>query len=577
MTELKYDENFPDLSKIITKNNILLDIIKKSPSRFWINKEWYYPIQELDDMFKYFNLTKENFSIDEKVKEKYEIFKKRVELLKKFKAGDISDIDLSNPPHFIKQLKDRQKPIVAQILLMKRYLMALEVGMGKTVISLFTILKLRQLSKIKALIVCESNQIHKPWIETIFTFSDLTKDSIMILDGTSEQRQDKLKKYNDNPDKYWLWIISYDIARIEKDNIPKNWDIIVYDEITKVKNISAKVSKSLLEINAPYKIGLSGTPITNTYFDLYGIMKIINPYVFSTKNNFQENYLKLDMFMRPIGLQNGVEEELKRKMFPWMLEQSKEEIGIAKPIHIKTIPVSLTVLQAKALEEIKSLLSSGEKSAFECQVKLRQICNTVKLFDEYADRPIEETTNKVSVLKQLLFECVKQKNKKAVVFSFFKGVVDLLEQILSKEYKVRVVTGESKKTCKHAEIINCYKCELFFKCVSVKKYIYEFVEGDVEVLLGTDSLSRAHNLYTCDTIINFDLPWNASDMVQRFGRIDRGEKNPAPEFFVYNLATLGTIEERIIKKIERKAKESRKVFPKFSVSLSKLSSTITIK
>jgi superfamily II DNA/RNA helicase len=112
-------------------------------------------------------------------------------------------------------------------------------------------------------------------------------------------------------------------------------------------------------------------------------------------------------------------------------------------------------------------------------------------------------------------------------------------------------------------------------CNTVKKYISDFVDGNINVLFGTDSLSRAHNLPTCDSLINFDLPWDSATMEQRIGRIDRAN-NPAPELFVYNIVTLGTIEERIIRIIETKEKESDKVFPKYNVNLSQLSNTIRV-
>ncbi|MCX8009018.1 MAG: helicase-related protein, partial [Patescibacteria group bacterium] len=59
-------------------------------------------------------------------------------------------------------------------------------------------------------------------------------------------------------------------------------------------------------------------------------------------------------------------------------------------------------------------------------------------------------------------------------------------------------------------LADCKRSEMGESVEMVKREIFEFVEGDVPILLGTDSLSRAHNLYTCDTIINFDLPWSSA-------------------------------------------------------------------
>ena len=533
----------------------------------------------------------------------YNNFLKRVALLKQIKDGDMSGVTLTNPQHFTEKLFDYQEPIVAQMLLMKRYLLALEVGLGKTVVSLFTILKLKEVQpNLRALIVCESNQIHKPWIDTIYNFTDIGMP--YIIDGPREERLQKIKEGKADRGTNWLWISGYDSIRIDQTEVPMmdprtgtpmytnngkplmgpgpnifplDWDIIIFDEITKLKNISAQTSQASNELEAEFKFGLSATPILNTYYDLYGIMKVINPYVFTNKFNFTESYLKLDFFKRPIGLKDGAEVDVNRKLFPWLIQKVKSDVSDVKTTHIKTIPVPLTFLQQQELNSIMNDIESGDKNAFESGTALRQICNTIKVMDPYKDSPIDDTTNKIKKLHELLEEIVLKQHKKVVIFSYFKTVVDVIQAELDKKYRVRIVTGESRKTCKHPEIQDCFDCPLHqAKCNSVKKHVFDFVEGDVQILLGTDSLSRAHNLYTSNTIINYDLPWNSADLKQRMGRIER-PSNEAPEYFVYNLVTLGTIEEKIIKKIERKEKEQGKVLPKYNVSLSKLSKTISVK
>lgn len=576
-----------------------------SVSRVIIKREYYYPIQELRDLFRLFDLAREPYNLDPYVLAAYDKFQARVKILTPLKSDDISGISpelLVAPPHFTKELFDYQKPIVAQMLLMKRYLLALEVGLGKTILSLFTILKLKEIyPDLRALVVCESGHIHKPWLDSIYGFTDLKMTT--IIDGPREERLAKIANASADRKKNWLWISGYDSIRIDQAPVqmldaagmpmyntrkqpimvpgpnifPLDWDIIIFDEITKLKNVSSQAAQAAMELTAEFKFGLSATPILNTYFDLYGVMKIINPYVFSTKANFTEAYLKLDFFQRPVGLKDGVEAEVNTKLFPWLIQKVKADISEVKPTHIKTIPVPLTFLQQQELNSITNDIDNGDRSAFESGTALRQLCNTLKVMDPYKDSPIDDTTNKISKLKELLKDLVDNQCKKVVVFSYFKGVVEIIQEQLESLYRVRVITGESRKTCKRPDIQDCCNCPLHrAKCNSVKKNVFDFVEGDVQILLGTDSLSRAHNLYTADTIINYDLPWNSADLKQRIGRIDRAS-NQSPEFFVYNIVTLGTIEEKIIKKIERKEKEQGKVLPKYNVSLSKLSKTITVK
>jgi SNF2 family DNA or RNA helicase len=43
----------------------------------------------------------------------------------------------------------------------------------------------------------------------------------------------------------------------------------------------------------------------------------------------------------------------------------------------------------------------------------------------------------------------------------------------------------------------------------------------VPVLLCTESGGEGRNIQFCNTLINFDVPWNPMDIEQRIGRVDR--------------------------------------------------------
>ena len=56
----------------------------------------------------------------------------------------------------------------------------------------------------------------------------------------------------------------------------------------------------------------------------------------------------------------------------------------------------------------------------------------------------------------------------------------------------------------------------------------------VDVLISTDVLSEGQNLQDCGILVNYDLHWNPTRMVQRAGRIDRiGSKHPL--LWVHNM------------------------------------------
>ena len=57
--------------------------------------------------------------------------------------------------------------------------------------------------------------------------------------------------------------------------------------------------------------------------------------------------------------------------------------------------------------------------------------------------------------------------------------------------------------------------------VSKEEVKKAFREGEVQILLGTESMAEGLNLQTCGVEINYDVPWNPMRLEQRIGRIDR--------------------------------------------------------
>jgi len=62
--------------------------------------------------------------------------------------------------------------------------------------------------------------------------------------------------------------------------------------------------------------------------------------------------------------------------------------------------------------------------------------------------------------------------------------------------------------------------ERFAPVASKKAELVDSPDG-VDVLISTDVLSEGQNLQDADCVVNYDLHWNPTRMVQRVGRIDR--------------------------------------------------------
>jgi superfamily II DNA/RNA helicase len=78
----------------------------------------------------------------------------------------------------------------------------------------------------------------------------------------------------------------------------------------------------------------------------------------------------------------------------------------------------------------------------------------------------------------------------------------------------------------------------------------ERFRDEAPLLLCTESGGEGRNLQFCNTLINFDLPWNPMSIEQRIGRLHRiGQTR---EVFVFNLVARHTLEEYVLRVLDEK-------------------------
>ena len=135
-----------------------------------------------------------------------------------------------------------------------------------------------------------------------------------------------------------------------------------------------------------------------------------------------------------------------------------------------------------------------------------------------------EQDAKLDHLKGLLKEL---KGQKVLVFSYYKDTVRYLAKELAGKGKravafrgecgnVRINRMDSDRGAKdRVRIVRR------FAPVASGKPELAGTDREIDVLISTDVLSEGQNLQDCAQLINYDLHWNPTRMVQRAGRIDR--------------------------------------------------------
>lgn len=158
--------------------------------------------------------------------------------------------------------------------------------------------------------------------------------------------------------------------------------------------------------------------------------------------------------------------------------------------------------------------------------------------DEFNDQFIVRLNHDLTILKQIqklwksinidpkLDEFVKMlkkdknlNNKKVVVFTESKETSDFIYNRLNKELNGRVLRYSSEGADYHNERLSSEAARLIIKENFDPKSTKQL--NDIDVLITTDVLAEGINLHRSNILINYDLPWNPTKVLQRVGRVNR--------------------------------------------------------
>lgn len=191
--------------------------------------------------------------------------------------------------------------------------------------------------------------------------------------------------------------------------------------------------------------------------------------------------------------------------------------------------------------------------------------------NEFIQHEIDEVTaiiNKAeSIKRNAKMTALKQAVEKAFVFQNEAGIkqriVVFTESIRTQQYMFEELShaGYEGQILKFngstndpvtKQIYKAWKARNYGKYVGsrnveLKNAIVEAFRDEYKILLVTDSGSEGLNLQFCNTIINYDLPWNPQKIEQRIGRCHRyGQKN---DVVVINLLNTQNVADKRVYEI----------------------------
>ena len=469
-------------------------------------------------------------------------------------------------------LKPYQVEAVDKMVAQKKILVAYEMGLGKTPM---TIAAIENLKPTLTLVLCLSSLKYQ-WKKEIEKFSD---SSVTVIDGTPKQRAEQYKA-----------AIKTDYIVMNYEQVVNDWDTIrslpfdaiVCDEATAIKGFKAKRAKRVKDLakTIQVKFALTGTPIENGRpEEIFSIMQFVDSTVlgrfdlfdrtFIVRNYFGgvDRYRNLPILHKTLSTHSVRKSQKDEDVAPYLPDAVYRE-----PLLVKLDRASQAVydhiakdLHGLLVEARESFGANFNLAAHYGQTydandpanqmrgeimsrvsALRMLCSTPAIL-KASSKAFEDHTGKgsayINSLGDLVDSVVKtvkrdalvsylkdhldiDQSYKAVVFaSYLLSVEDIVTTLNSAGYPAVAYTGEMNAKQKEEAKVRFQN------------------DSAVRVLVSSDAGGYGVDLPQANLLVNYDQPWSAGLAVQRNGRIIR-TSSEWQTITIQDILVLGSIEQR---------------------------------
>ncbi len=422
-----------------------------------------------------------------------------------------------------------------------RVLLADEVGLGKTIEAGMALKEYMLRGLVERVLILTPAPLVGQWQEELATKFDLecatTYDNLLRQDAPAFWAQTRV-------------IASLAMARRPEHQAllaAQRYDLIIVDEAHHLKNRATASWKLVNSLKHKFLLLLSATPVQNSLVELYNLLTLLKPGIFKTEKDFRASYMKRNQPRVPAN-----REKMRDLMRDVMIRNTRSLVDVhLPPRHAITQKLTPQPAEAECYKELTRLVQAYHADAPATQrLALRHLLSAAGSTSRTASAALERflksrrgsaewqklvaryLTPELTAKEQALMELLaRNPDEKKLVFVQHRDTLHHLAQ-LAREARIPFALFEGALSGPEKDRM-------------VRRF-----QDDVPLLLSTESGGEGRNLQFCNTLINFDLPWNPMALEQRIGRIHRiGQER---EVFIFNLVTKGTIEEQILLLLDEK-------------------------
>lgn len=487
-----------------------------------------------------------------------------------------------------------------------RYILADEVGLGKTIEAGMIIKELKSRGLInRILVVCPTGLVTQWASEMQEKFHE--KFHVILPSD-----YDTIRHLTDNDDVYGQYdqVISpmdsikplekhagWTAKRVEKYNqeriysiINSGWDLVIIDEAHRVAGSSGEVARyklgHLLAQASPYLLLLSATPHNGKTEPFLRLVRLLDEDAFpNTKSIVKEqvapflirtekreaidnngNLLFKNRVTHLVNLNWDERNNLQRELYELvssyvsntynkaLKNRKKNMCLIFLLIIMQRMVTSSTAAIRQSLERRLNVLLNQqthlgnltEKDLDELNIE-EGVEDALEAISLDMELEIEELQTILSVAKQAQFQ-----NQDAKI----EPLMDSIDSIIGEDTTQKIIIFTEfvdTQEYLHDLLVNRgYTVTVLNGSMSIEERnaaMQEF-KTKTNIFISTDAGGEGLNLQFANIIINYDLPWNPMKIEQRCGRVDRiGQQR---DVHIYNFIVKDTVENRVREVLEEK-------------------------
>jgi SNF2 family DNA or RNA helicase len=311
-------------------------------------------------------------------------------------------------------------------------ILADDMGLGKTLQTLSFLECLREQNDLGNVLIIVPTSLVYNWR----TESQKFTPKLPMLQFQSKDKETLSARLNDG--KGSILIVTYGLLTEHEEFFKSHaWNVHVYDEAQNIKNIVTRRATIVRQINARFKLCLTGTPLENHLGEFYSLLDTAVSGSLGDYDEYKKTYIT------PMSIKKSDMDFLKARIRPLVLRRTKKEILKELPdktVTIMKIPFSeeqRKIYRDVALswnQKVKdSVKEMGEAKSqmimLTALLRLRQVCSDPSSIPGVK---FQEEPPKFGLLRDSLVNIVES-GESAIVFTQFIPSLERILRILKQE------------------------------------------------------------------------------------------------------------------------------------------------